>query len=145
MRRLYPVLLTSMFFVFIICTKTPAFGKAIYKSPESEENVKTTMQTLQDGLDDLEDAVLQDNIDLAVKLAHEIDVACHFVCTIDLASSALSKDEQKQFVKLRKNLHYHVDSMASAADEGRTDEVLELSFKVREACDNCHQRFKIKF
>lgn len=145
MERFSPVLLACMFILFVTCTKTPAFGKAIYESPESEKEVKSAMQTLQDGLDNLEDAVLQENIDLAVKLAHEIDVACHFVCNIDVARSALSKDEQREFVKLRKNLHYKVDSMVSAADEGRTDVVLEQSFKVREACNTCHQRFKIKF
>ncbi|MFQ5863165.1 MAG: hypothetical protein ACE5IC_10705, partial [Candidatus Brocadiales bacterium] len=106
--------------------------------------VKTAMQTLQDGLDDLEDAVLQENVNLAVKLAHEIDEAAHFICDIDLTRSALSKDEQREFERLRKSLHFRVDSMALAADEGLTNVVLDESYKVREACDTCHDVFKKK-
>ncbi|MFQ5863551.1 MAG: hypothetical protein ACE5IC_10595 [Candidatus Brocadiales bacterium] len=145
MGRSYPIFLIGILILFfVVCTRIPVFGKEIYESPKSEKKVKTAMQTLQDGLDDLEDALLQDNVDLAVKLAHEIAGACHFVCNIDVTRSTLSKGEQKEFERLRKNMHYRIDGMTLAADEGLTSVVLGESYKVREACDTCHQVFRKK-
>jgi len=75
MERLHSILLSGVLILLTLCTGAPASGKEVYESPESEQKVKDTMTVLQDGLDDLEDAVLQGDIDLAVKLAREIDEA----------------------------------------------------------------------
>lgn len=144
MVRFHYISLACSLVLFTFCTEMPVFGKEIYEEAKSEKKVKSAMQTLQDGLDDLEDALLKDNISVAVKLAHEIDEACHFVCDIDLTRSALTKDEQKEFERLRKSLHYRIDGMTLAADEGLASVVLDESYKVREACDACHQVFKKK-
>jgi len=58
MERLHSILLSGVLILLTLCTGAPAFGKEIYESPESEQKVKDTMTVLQDGLDDLEDAVL---------------------------------------------------------------------------------------
>lgn len=144
MEGLHSILLSGVLILLTLCAGAPAFGKEIYESPESEQKVKDTMTVLQDGLDDLEDAVLQGDIDLAVKLSHEIDEASHRICNIDLSRSALSKDEQQEFERLRKTLHFRTDKLTQAADKGNNDEILDQSYKVREACDTCHTAFKKK-
>jgi hypothetical protein len=72
-----------------VCTKTTAFGKEIYETPSSEHKVKDAMKTMQEDLDNLEDAVLKDDFDLAVRLANEIDEANHYVCNLDLSRTEL--------------------------------------------------------
>ncbi len=144
MGRSYPILLPGVLIVLMLCVCTiyPALGKEIYESEKSEEKVTDTMKILEEGLDNLEDAVLQENLPLAVKLTHEIDEASHFICAIDLSRSTLSKPEQKEFMRLRKTLHRRIHDLTTAADEGNTDAMLEDSFRVREACETCHHDFK---
>ncbi len=142
MGRFYPVVLAATLILSMLCIEAPAFGKELYESDKSEEKVKDTMQILQEGLDELEEAVLRDDINLAVKITHEIEEAAHFICDIDLSQSTLSKEEQREFERLRKTLHKRMHNLTDAADNGDTDAVLENSFKVRDACDTCHHDFK---
>ena len=128
MLRFYPILLTGVLILFLVCTKTTAFGKEIYDAPSSEHKVKDAMKTLDDGLDKLEDAILKDNFDLAVELADQVDEACHHVCDLDLSRSELSKQEQKEFVGLRKDMHMRIEVMRLAVEKGHADVVLEESY-----------------
>jgi hypothetical protein len=127
---------------FILTVGNSTFGKELYEADKSEEKVKDTMTIMQDDLDDLDDAIMQENVALAVKLTHELDEASHFICHIDLERSTLSKDEQEEFERLRKTLHRRLHGLTEAADKGDADAMLEQSFKVREACDTCHHDFK---
>lgn len=144
MGRFYPVLLAGLVVSFMVDTKAPVFGKEIYESPSSEVKVKDAMKTLQQGLDNLEEAVLKDDMALAVKLAREVDNASHFICNLDLARSEFSKKEKQDFVKLREDMHKRIDIMAVAVEKGLPDVVIEESYKVRESCENCHKVFKKK-
>ena len=144
MGRFYPVLLAGLVVLFMVYTKAPVFGKEIYESPSSEVKVKDAMKTLQQGLDNLEEAVLKDDMPLAVKLAREVDNASHFICNLDLARSEFSKKEKQEFVKLREDMHKRIDIMAVAVEKGLPDVVIEESYKVRESCENCHKVFKKK-
>src|SRR3989338_618481 len=144
MGRFYPVLLAGSVVLFMVYTKAPVFGKEIYESPSSEVKVKDAMKTLQQGLDNLEEAVLKDDMPLAVKLAREVDNASHFICNLDLARSEFSKKEKQEFVKLREDMHKRIDIMAVAVEKGLQDVVIEESYKVRESCENCHKVFKKK-
>lgn len=142
MEKFYSILLSGVLILLTICVEAPVSGKEVYKSPEGEQKVKDAMTALQGGLDDLEDAVLQGDVDLAVSLAQEINEASRFICNIDLSRSALSKDEQKEFERLRKTMHFRTNKLTEAANRGHTDEILDQSYKVREACDTCHAEFK---
>lgn len=144
MDRFYPVFLAGTVILFIVCTRVPAFGKEIYEAPSSEVKVKDAMKTLQEGLDGLEEAVLKDDMPQAVKLAHEVDEACHYVCNLDLSRAELSRKEKLEFVKLRDNMHKRIEIMSVAVDKGIPDVAMEESYKVRESCENCHRVFKRK-
>lgn len=48
MLRSYPILLTGVLILFIVCTRTPAFGKETSEPTKSEEKAKDTTHTLQD-------------------------------------------------------------------------------------------------
>ncbi len=48
MLRSYPILLTGVLILFIVCTRTPAFGKETSEPTKSEKKVKDTTHTLQD-------------------------------------------------------------------------------------------------
>ncbi len=142
MDRFYPFLMAVVPLLFILSVVNPALGRELYESDKSVEKVKDTMTIMQDDLDDLDDAIMQENVALAVKLTHELDEASHFICHIDLERSTLSKEDQEEFERLRKTLHRRLHGLAAAADKGDTDAMLEQSFKVRDACDTCHQDFK---
>ena len=144
MGRFYPVLLAGSVVLFMVYTKAPVFGKEVYETPSSEVKVKDTMKTLQEGLDNLEEAVLKDDMPMAVKLAREVDEASHYICKLNLSNSELSKKEQQEFVKLREDMHKRIDIMAVAVEKGLPDVVIEESYKVRESCENCHKVFKKK-
>ena len=144
MERLHSILLSGVLILLTLCTGAPAFGKEIYETPSSEVKVKDTMKTLQEGLDNLEEAVLKDDMPLAVKLAREVDEASHYICKLNLSNSELSKKEQQEFVKLREDMHKRIDIMAVAVEKGLPDVVIEESYKVRESCENCHKVFKKK-
>ncbi len=142
MDRFYPFLMAVVPLSFILTVGNSTFGKELYEADKSEEKVKDTMTIMQDDLDDLDDAIMQVNVALAVKLTHELDEASHFICHIDLERSTLSKDEQEEFERLRKTLHRRLQGLTAAANKGDSDAMLEQSFKVREACDVCHHDFK---
>ncbi len=142
MGRFYPFFLAGVFVLSTLCISVPASGKEIYKSKKSEEKVKNTMEILQEGLDELEEAVLKDDIPATIKITHELDEASHFICNINLSQSTLSKADQQEFERLRQTLHRRMHALSEAADEGNTDAVLEQSFKVRDACETCHHDFK---
>ncbi len=142
MLKSYPILLTGVFILFLVCTKTTAFGKEIYEAPSSEHKVKDAMQTMQEDLDKLEDAVLKDDFKLAVRLTNEIDEANHYVCNLDLSRTELSKQEQNKFKQLRNDMHKQTHALRLAVDEDNADMVLEESHKLRGTCENCHQVFK---
>lgn len=142
MGNFHSIMLSGVLILTMLFIRAPAFGKEIYDSAESEKKVKGVMTVLQDGLDDLEDAVLQGNTDQAVSLARQISEASHYICNIDLNRSALSEDEQREFERLRKTLHFRTNKLTQAADKGNSDVILDQSFKVREACDTCHAEFK---
>ena len=144
MLKSYPILLTGVFILFLVCTKTTAFGKELYEAPSSENKVKDAMKTMQEDLDKLEDAVLKDDFKQAVRLANEIDEANHYVCNLDLSRTELSKQEQNKFKRLRNDMHKQTDALRLAVDTDNPDMVLEESHKLRETCENCHQVFKEK-
>jgi predicted GNAT family acetyltransferase len=144
MLRFYPILLTGVFILFLVCTKTTAFGKELYEAPSSEHKVKDAMTIMQEDLDNLEDAVLKDDFKQAVRLSNEIDEANHYVCNLDLSRTELSKQEQNKFNQLRNDMHKQTHALRLAVDKGSPDMVLEESHKLRETCENCHQVFKKK-
>ena len=51
MLRYYPILLTGVLILFLVCTRTPAFGKETSESTKSEKKAKDTTHTLQDSPD----------------------------------------------------------------------------------------------
>ncbi len=51
MLRSYPILLTGVLILFLVCTTTTAFGKETSESTKSEKKVKDTTHTLQDSPD----------------------------------------------------------------------------------------------
>ena len=122
----------------------PQVPKELYEAPSSEHKVKDAMKTMQEDLDNLEDAVLKDDFDLAVRLANEIDEANHYVCNLDLSRTELSKQEQNKFEQLRNDMHKQTHALRLAVDKDSPDMVLEESHKLRGTCENCHQVFKKK-
>ncbi|HHT9120695.1 MAG TPA: cytochrome c [Candidatus Hypogeohydataceae bacterium YC41] len=126
----------------LLATGSVVCGDDSFRSDTPQ--VKSTMKTLDEYLNKVEDAIIAEDLPKAASMAKELDTACHKLCDLDLSNSKLSKSDLDEFKKLREDFHYRVERLDTAAKQSSVD-IAQFEFeKARQSCENCHRRFRKK-